>query len=83
MRTEVHHAPEHRLERLVAFSDGVFAVAITLLIINVQVPALSADATNAEWTAALLRLRPSFGAFGLSFIVIRSEEHTSELQSPC
>ena len=70
MTEHVIHAPDHRLERLVLFSDGVFAIAITLLIIEVHVPHLEANATNEEWQAALLGLLPSFGAFALSFLVV-------------
>jgi uncharacterized membrane protein len=70
MSEEGNHGPEHRLERLVFFSDAVFAIAITLLIIEVRVPHLSANATSADWISELVALTPSFGAFGLSFLVI-------------
>ena len=54
------------LSRVEAFSDGVFAIAITLLILEIRVP--HADA-GGLW-AALAALWPSYLAFLLSFFVI-------------
>src|ERR1700761_1443260 len=55
--------------RLEAFSDGVFAIAITLLILEIRVPVLGAI-DNRSLLTALARLWPSFMAFALSFFVI-------------
>ncbi len=52
--------------RLEAFSDGVFAIAITLLILEIKVP--SAD--TAGLAAELSRQWPSFLAFFISFAFI-------------
>jgi uncharacterized membrane protein len=52
--------------RVEAFSDGVFAIAITLLILDVRVP--SANAGNLA--AALLRQWPMYAAFLISFSFI-------------
>ena len=51
--------------RLEAFSDGVFAIAITLLILEIKVP----HAEHGLW-AGLAALWPSYVAFAMSFIVI-------------
>src|ERR1051325_2161722 len=56
--------------RVEAFSDGVFAIAITLLILEIRVPELDAGAPSEQLFAALLRLWPSFLAFVFSFFVI-------------
>jgi uncharacterized membrane protein len=52
--------------RIEAFSDGVFAVAITLLIFDVHVPA----ATTGPLASALVRQWPSYVSFLISFAFI-------------
>ncbi|HMF92411.1 MAG TPA: TMEM175 family protein [Candidatus Angelobacter sp.] len=52
--------------RVEAFSDGVFAIAITLLILEIKVP----GAEQGSLRAALLRQWPSYLAFLLSFAYI-------------
>jgi uncharacterized membrane protein len=65
-------ATEPALERFVFFSDAVFAIAITLLAIEIKAPTAGPRADEAAWEHALLDLAPSFFAFGLSFFVIGS-----------
>jgi uncharacterized membrane protein len=52
--------------RVEAFSDGVFAIAITLLILDVHVP----SATAGNLTTALIRQWPTYVAFLISFSFI-------------
>ena len=52
--------------RVEAFSDGMFAIAITLLILEIKVP----DPAQGPLAAALLRQWPSYLAFFLSFAYI-------------
>ena len=58
-----------QFERFVFFSDAVFAIAITLLIIDIRLPAQHFT-TEASLQGALIRLVPSCVGFIISFIVI-------------
>jgi uncharacterized membrane protein len=55
--------------RLECFCDGVFAIALTLLIIDVKMPPI-AIGSNADFWLALRNIVPAIMAFTLSFIVI-------------
>src|SRR3954451_22542902 len=57
--------------RLEAFSDGVFAIAITLLILEIRVPEPEAlQASGTGLTRALVALWPSYIGYLLSFVTI-------------
>jgi len=57
--------------RFEAFSDGVFAFAITLLILNLALPEFShPPPSEAELAHGLLSLWPKLLAYGLSFAVL-------------
>lgn len=58
------------LDRLVFFSDAVFAIAVTLLVLDIHVPDLPRIVSNADAWRAFTDLTPSFFAFALSFLVI-------------
>jgi uncharacterized membrane protein len=65
---------ERGLERLVLFSDAVFAIAMTLLVLNLRVPprpvGLDAAHANASLAKALGHLSDAYFAYALSFLVI-------------
>jgi uncharacterized membrane protein len=61
---------EKETGRLEAFSDGVFAIAITLLILEIRVPAPGEGDAARSLVAALGDLWPSYLAYVLSFLVI-------------
>lgn len=58
------------LERLVFFSDAVFAIAMTLLVIDVRLPELAGQVSDGELADALGELWPRIFAYALSFSVI-------------
>ena len=55
------------LSRLEMFSDGVFAIAITLLILEIKVPPIDSIHSADDLVNALLHLWPSYFAFVYSF----------------
>ena len=59
--------PNSRLE---AFCDGVFAIALTLLIIDIKIPSTAQVHTTTDLWFALKSITPSVLAFLLSFIII-------------
>lgn len=68
MTVDETQASANETGRIEAFSDGVFAIAITLLILQIRVPAnLSPGVTLGQ---ALASLWPSYAAYALSFISI-------------
>src|SRR5262249_22437772 len=60
----------HPNTRLEAFCDAVFAIALTLLIIDIKVPGSEGIGTTRELWLALTHLAPSIFAFVLSFVII-------------
>ena len=55
--------------RIEAFSDGVFAIAITLLVLDIKVPT-PADTPVARLLPRLLSLWPELFSYALSFVII-------------
>lgn len=72
MKNLHHHSKkDFQVERIVLFSDAVFAIAITLLIIDIKVPVLTGNkATEVNFLNALELLAPKFLGFLSSFYII-------------
>jgi TMEM175 potassium channel family protein len=66
-REDDEAADDEGIGRILALSDGVFAIAITLLILQFAVPA---TASGAGLPKALLGLWPRYLAYVVSFVVI-------------
>ncbi|MDQ3291497.1 MAG: TMEM175 family protein [Bacteroidota bacterium] len=60
---------EFQLERMILFSDAVFAIAITLLVIEIKVPHLEEQSDGAV-AREMLHLLPKIFGFITSFFVI-------------
>ncbi len=59
-----------RSERLLAFSDGVFGVVITLLVIDLRLPPLTRDGGDAALLQALSAMGPKLFIFAFTFIIV-------------
>jgi len=65
------HKRKFQLDRIIFFSDAVFAIAITLLVLEVKVPEIPHDeVTNRILTNSLLELIPKFAGVIVSFFII-------------
>ena len=58
------------LGRIVNFSDGVFAIVITLLILDIRVPDIPENLVSQELPSRILDLGPKFVSYVISFVVI-------------
>ncbi|MBP7515442.1 MAG: DUF1211 domain-containing protein [Flavobacteriales bacterium] len=57
----------HRLE---ALGDGIFAIVMTLMVLELKIPEWEGEVTNARVWHYLVELAPSFFAFALSFVIL-------------
>jgi len=58
------------LDRIAALSDGIFAVAMTLLVLDLHAPAAELIHNNHDLRTALVTLVPKLGLFIMSFITL-------------
>jgi uncharacterized membrane protein len=58
------------LDRIVFFSDAVFAIAITLLVLDIHVPEIPDRLVDEQLPGRLLALWPKYLSYVLSFVVI-------------
>ena len=74
--TEQYHAPHYNLiagqsiERLAALSDGVFAVAMTLLVLDLHTPAAATIHGERDLLRALALLAPRLLVYLMSFLTL-------------
>lgn len=69
---ETEESGEYATEftRAIALSDGIFAFAMTLLVVSVQTPDLSETEARAQLTTDIGRLWPQILSFVIGFLVI-------------
>jgi uncharacterized membrane protein len=70
-----HHTPYNQiagqsLERLAAISDGIFAVAMTLLVLDLRDPAREAIRSEQDLGNALFAMFPQFITYLMSFLTL-------------
>jgi uncharacterized membrane protein len=58
------------LERLIFFSDAVFAIAITLLALEIRLPTTDGPVSNSQLFRNLLAIWPKYLGYVVSFLVI-------------
>ena len=56
--------------RIEALTDGVFAVAMTLLVLDIKVPELQQPLATAELPLKLVALWPKFLSYTISFVIL-------------
>ena len=59
--------PNRESARIEAFSDGVFAIAITVLVLEIKVPTIH---TDQDLLQDLLKLAPNYAGYAISFLTI-------------
>jgi uncharacterized membrane protein len=73
MSNQLHNEirKEFQLDRLILFSDAVFAIAITLLVIEIKIPEFhDENITEQNLLGGLRHLIPKFIGFLISFLII-------------
>jgi len=70
MTTDYNHIAGQSAERLAALSDGVFAVAMTLLALDLRAPAVEAVHSEHDLYRALLALAPRLLMYMMSFLTL-------------
>jgi uncharacterized membrane protein len=70
MTTSYNQIAGQSVERLAALSDGIFAVAMTLLVLDLKVPATEAVHSEHDLGRALLALSPRLLVYLMSFLTL-------------
>jgi len=70
MATLYNRIQGRNLERLAALSDGIFAVAMTLLVLDLHLPVPAQVHSERELWAALCAMAPQWATYGMSFLTL-------------
>lgn len=70
MRANYNNIAGQSVERLAALSDGVFAVAMTLLVLDLRTPAETAIHSEADLWHAIIALAPRVIVYLMSFLTL-------------
>jgi len=61
---------EFQLERVILFSDAVFAIIITIMVLDIRLPEGLRHASAAQVKQAFVQLIPKFLGYGISFLLV-------------
>lgn len=61
---------EFQLERMILFSDAVFAIIITIMVLEIKLPEGLRHASNEVVKEAFLEMIPKFGGYAISFAIV-------------
>jgi uncharacterized membrane protein len=70
MSTFYNKIQGRNIQRLAALSDGIFAVAMTLLVLDLHLPAVAQVHSERDFRVALAALGSQWIAYGMSFITL-------------
>ncbi len=70
MKTSYNRIAGHSVERIAALSDGIFAVAMTLLVLDLRVPVAEAIHSERDLWRALAPLFPRLVMYMMSFLTL-------------
>jgi uncharacterized membrane protein len=70
MPTLYNRIQGRNLDRLAALSDGIFAVAMTLLVLDLHLPSAAQVHGEGELLGALAALGPQWTTYGMSFLTL-------------
>ena len=80
MTTSYNQIAGRNLERLAALSDGIFAVAMTLLVLDLHAPAAQMIHTEGALGHALLQITPQLVSYLMSFLTLGIFWHGQQAQ---
>jgi uncharacterized membrane protein len=69
-REENEIKKEFQLERIIFFSDAVFAIIITIMVLDVKLPDVVKHSTETEAKSAFLQVLPKLTAFIVTFFMV-------------
>jgi uncharacterized membrane protein len=70
MASSYNRIAGHSVERLAALSDGIFAVAMTLLVLDLRVPATETVHSEHDLWSALVALSPRLLMYMMTFVTL-------------
>jgi uncharacterized membrane protein len=70
MTTHYNRIAGQRVDRLAALSDGIFAVAMTLLVLDLRVPAVEVVHSEHDLWCAIVALGPRLLMYMMSFLTL-------------